>query len=124
MPIPRIVARLNRVGLNRVTVRVAPWAPGFGVVLHHGRKTGREFRTPVNVFAVEGGFVVALTYGAESDWVRNVRAEGGCRLITHNREHALKAPRLVHDPTREHVTAPARHVLRLLKVEDFLELSG
>jgi hypothetical protein len=62
MPIPRIVARLNRIGLNRLTRRIAVWTPGFGVIVHRGRKSGREFRTPVNVFPIEGGFVVALTY--------------------------------------------------------------
>jgi len=32
MPIPRVVGRWNKAGLNRVTRRVAPWAPGLGVV--------------------------------------------------------------------------------------------
>ena len=29
-------------GLNRVTRRVAPWMPGFGVVAHAGRRSGRR----------------------------------------------------------------------------------
>ena len=123
MPIPRSVARLNRLGLNRLTVRIAPWAPGFGVIIHRGRKSGRVFRTPVNVFPIEGGFVVALTYGADSDWVRNVQAEGGCRLITRNREHVLKMPTVLHDLTRRFVPNPARQLLRLLNVTEFLELT-
>ncbi len=49
MPIPRRVAQLNRVGLNRLTRRLAPWLPGFGVVVHRGRRSGREYHTPVNV---------------------------------------------------------------------------
>ena len=32
MPLPRTLARWNKVGLNRVTKHVAPWMPGFGVV--------------------------------------------------------------------------------------------
>jgi hypothetical protein len=32
MPLPRTLARWNKVGLNRVTKRVALWVPGFGVV--------------------------------------------------------------------------------------------
>ena len=50
MAIPRTVARWNKVGLNRVTRRIAPWMPGFGVVVHRGRRSGRRYRTPVNVF--------------------------------------------------------------------------
>jgi hypothetical protein len=41
MPIPRIAARLNRVGLNRLTGRLAPRLPGLRVVVHRGRRSGR-----------------------------------------------------------------------------------
>ena len=34
MPIPQIVGRWNKAGLNRVTRHIAPWLPGFGVVIH------------------------------------------------------------------------------------------
>ena len=82
MPIPRTVGRWNKVGLNRVTRRIAPWLPGFGVVEHRGRRSGRRYRTPVNVFATEGGYRFALTSGPEADWVKNVLAAGGCELRT------------------------------------------
>jgi deazaflavin-dependent oxidoreductase (nitroreductase family) len=82
MPLPRTLARWNKVGLNRVTKRVAPWMPGFGVVTHAGRRSGRRFQTPVNVFPAEDGYLLALTYGPDSDWVKNVMAAGGCELVT------------------------------------------
>jgi hypothetical protein len=50
MPAPRWLARANRVGLNRVVKYIAPWMPGSGVIVHRGRTSGREFRTPVNLF--------------------------------------------------------------------------
>lgn len=46
MPAPRWLARANRVGLNRVVRFVAPWLPGFGLLIHRGRRSGRQFRTP------------------------------------------------------------------------------
>jgi len=67
MPIPRIVGRWNKVGLNRVTRHIAPWMPGLGVVVHRGRRSGRVYQTPVNVFATEDGYVVALTYGPDAE---------------------------------------------------------
>ena len=76
MPIPRIVGRWNKAGLNRVTRHIAPWAPGLGVVVHRGRRSGREYQTPVNVFSSADGYVFALTYGPETDWVKNVLAAG------------------------------------------------
>jgi deazaflavin-dependent oxidoreductase (nitroreductase family) len=122
MPIPRAVARLNRVGLNRLTTPVAPWLPELGVVVHRGRRTGREYRTPVNVFRVSGGVRIALTYGAESDWVKNVLAAAGCRLQTRGGYLELGAPRLVHDPGRSGIRPLERAVLGLLRVYDFLDL--
>jgi hypothetical protein len=67
MPIPRTIGRWNKVGLNRVTRRIAPWLPGFGVVVHRGRRSGRPYRTPVNVFATDRGYRFALTYGPDTD---------------------------------------------------------
>src|SRR3569833_1710262 len=64
------VARFNRVATNQVLKHVAGWAPGFAMVVHKGRKSGREFRTPVNVFRTKDGIVVALTYGPGADWVK------------------------------------------------------
>ena len=55
MPIPRTVGRWNKVGLNRVTTHIAPRLPGFGVVVHRGRRSGRLYQTPVNVFPAEDG---------------------------------------------------------------------
>jgi deazaflavin-dependent oxidoreductase (nitroreductase family) len=122
MPIPRTVARLNRVGLNRLTRRLAPWLPGFGVVVHRGRRSGREYRTPVNVFPRSDGVRIALTYGADSDWVKNVLAAGSCRLHTRGRYLGLSDPHLVHDPDRTGIRPPERAVLRLMRVSDFLDL--
>jgi hypothetical protein len=76
------VAHFNRRVTNRLTRPPARRLPGFGVVVHRVRKSGREYQTPVNVFETSGGYVVALIYGAESDWAKNVVTAGGCELIT------------------------------------------
>src|SRR3954454_16536882 len=99
MPFPRALARLNRVGLNRIIRHVAPWFPGLGLVLHVGRRSGRVYRTPVNLFAADGHYTIALTYGAGSALVRNVRAEAACRIVPRSREIRLVEPRIVHDET-------------------------
>jgi deazaflavin-dependent oxidoreductase (nitroreductase family) len=122
MPMGRTVARLNRVGLNRVSRHIAPWLPGFAVVIHRGRKTGRTFRTPVNVFLREGRYVFALTYGPEADWVRNVLAAGGCQLHYRRRVVHLTAPVLQHDEHRSDLPLFVRTVLRLTKVHEYLLL--
>jgi hypothetical protein len=50
MVLGRRIAIFNRHVTNRVLGPVAPWLPGFGIVVHTGRKSGRTYRTPVNVF--------------------------------------------------------------------------
>jgi deazaflavin-dependent oxidoreductase (nitroreductase family) len=123
MPISKTVARFNRVGLNRLTRHIATWAPGFGLVMHRGRRSGRVYETPVAVFPTASGVRIALTYGADTDWVKNVVAAGGCRLRTRGRTLTLTAPNVVHDPSRSNTRAFERRVLRALQVEEFLDLS-
>jgi deazaflavin-dependent oxidoreductase (nitroreductase family) len=117
-----MVRRWNKVGLNRVTKRIAPWMPGFGVVVHRGRRSGHPYQTPVNVFPTRDGYLLALTYGPDTDWVKNVLAAGGCELRTRGRVVRLVAPRLYHDESRRGIRPLERQILRLLGVADFLSL--
>jgi hypothetical protein len=55
------MARFNKRVTNRLTRPLAPGCRAFGVVIHRGRKSGRVYETPVNVFRAGGGYVVALT---------------------------------------------------------------
>jgi deazaflavin-dependent oxidoreductase (nitroreductase family) len=121
MTLGRRVARFNRLVTNRLTAPFAGWLPGFGIVVHVGRRSGREYRTPVNVFRRGDAFMIALTYGSEAQWVRNVLAAGGCRLIARGREHRLSEPRVVRE---QPVPAPVRAILRLLHVQEFLRLTA
>ncbi|HXC82587.1 MAG TPA: nitroreductase family deazaflavin-dependent oxidoreductase [Trebonia sp.] len=122
MPIPKRVARWNKVGLNRVVQHVAPWLPGLALVVHHGRRSGRTYRTPVNVFGTEDGFIMALTYGPDTDWVKNVQAAGGCELRTRGRVVHVAEPRVYRDETRRGIRPVERQVLRLIGVADFLSV--
>src|SRR6266704_4195225 len=78
----RWVAAFNLAVTNRITSRFAARLPGFGILAHVGRKSGRVYRTPVNVFRAPEGLLIALTYGRVSEWVKNVLAAGGCQLET------------------------------------------
>ena len=122
MPLPRSLARFNLVATNRVTGLVAGRLPGFALVRHVGRRSGRIRSTPVNVFRAGDDYVVALTYGRDSQWVRNVLAADGCEVITAGRRVRLAGPVIVTDPGRRLVPAPVRPILAAIGVEDFLVL--
>ncbi len=123
MPIPHTVARFNRQVTNRLTGRLATRLPGFAVVLHIGRKSRRQYRTPVNIFERAGKYIIALTYGPNTDWVRNVLADGGCMIETQGHTLRLSQPRLFRDERRRTMPAPVRLILGLSNVSDFLELT-
>jgi deazaflavin-dependent oxidoreductase (nitroreductase family) len=123
MPAPRWLARFNLVVTNRILGPLATRLAGMGVVVHVGRKTHRQYRTPVMIFRRGDQLIIALTYGRESQWVQNVLSEGGCELETQGRMLQLTNPRLYRDTQRTAVPALHRRILGLLNVSDFLELT-
>jgi hypothetical protein len=76
----------------------------------------------VNIFRSGEGFVIALTYGCDTDWVRNVLAAGGCIVLTRASTFRLHDPRIVTDPRAMLVPAPIRPVLRMTNVTQFMKL--
>jgi deazaflavin-dependent oxidoreductase (nitroreductase family) len=121
MPLPPGLARFNKVATNRAARVVAGRLPGFGIITHQGRRSGRTYRTPVNVFPRADGFTVALMYG-RGDWVLNVLAAGRAEIRTRGRTHHVHRPRVVSDPTASDLPAPVRRIVRALHVEEFLWL--
>jgi deazaflavin-dependent oxidoreductase (nitroreductase family) len=123
MPIPRVVAYFNRWVTNRLFSPFTGRLPPFGVVEHQGRRSGRRYRTVVWAFPIAGGLVIALTYGASADWVRNVLAAGTCRLRWTGAWRQFTAPELLEGPVALRQLPPAlRPVLRLLGVDQALRL--
>jgi deazaflavin-dependent oxidoreductase (nitroreductase family) len=119
----RWAAAFNLAVTNRITSRFVDRLPGFGILTHVGRKSGRVHRTPVNVFRAPEGFLIALTYGRESEWVKNVLAACGCELETRGVRYHLSAPTIVDDRTRRRFPLPVRLVLRLIGATDFMQLA-
>ena len=83
--IPKAVARFNSHVTNRVSRPLAGHLPGFAVVTHVGRRSGRIYQTPVNMFRDGERYVFALTYGPDVQWVKNILAAGECELVTRGR---------------------------------------
>jgi deazaflavin-dependent oxidoreductase (nitroreductase family) len=123
VPIPRAVAHFNRFVTNPIQRVWADRLPGFAIVEHVGRRTGRRYRTPVNARRESDGFTIALTYGAETDWVRNVLAAGGGHVVYRRHRTEFTDPTIA---TGSDVLAawpaPARFVLRLLRVGSVMHL--
>lgn len=84
--------------LDPVLRPIAAWLPTFGVITHHGRRSGRIYRTPINLFRRGDAYLFLLTYGSDAQWVQNILAAGTCTLRTRGRDIVLVQPELIHDP--------------------------
>jgi deazaflavin-dependent oxidoreductase (nitroreductase family) len=119
----RWLAKINIAFTNRITSLFAGWLPGFGILKHVGRKSGKVYRTPVNVFRPRNRFIIGLTYSSKSEWVKNVIAAGRCELKTRGKLYRLSAPKVVRDPTRRQFPIPVRVVLRIVGADEYMELT-
>ena len=120
----RWVAAFNIAVTNQITGLFAGWLPDFGILTHVGRKSGKVYRTPINVFRASNGFIIALTYSSQSEWVKNVLAAGGCELKTRGVQYQLSSPNVVRDPTRRRFPIPVRLVLRIVGADEYMELAA
>jgi deazaflavin-dependent oxidoreductase (nitroreductase family) len=120
----RRLAVFHRAITNRIMRQFAARLPGFGILTHEGRKTRRQYRTPVNIFKVPEGFLIALTYGRNSGWVKNILAAGSCQLDTQGVHYQLIAPVIVNDRSRQRFPFVVRVILAPIDANDYLQLSN
>jgi deazaflavin-dependent oxidoreductase (nitroreductase family) len=73
----------------------AGFVPAMGIIEHVGRKSGRKFRTPVNVFPTDEGLAVLLTYGPNRDWLKNLAAANGGRIKHYGKSVSYTDPQVV-----------------------------
>ncbi len=93
----------------------------YSVVKHVGRRSGREYQTPVGAYPLGDGFVVAILYGSDSQWVRNAFATGGFTLRTKGRDYPLERPEII--PSARALPAYPRiwrWTLKRQKIEEFV----
>jgi deazaflavin-dependent oxidoreductase (nitroreductase family) len=95
MQLPQWLARFNRHVTNPVQRLWAGWLPGFGILEHVGRKSGKEYRTPLNVFPTDDGVAILLSYGPERDWLKNITIAGHARIRRTGRTVELTGPRVM-----------------------------
>jgi hypothetical protein len=69
--------------------------PLWAVVHHRGRRSGRELAVPVAVMVSEDAFVIALPWGAGTNWVRNVLTAGTCVVRWNGSAYVVTAPELL-----------------------------
>ncbi len=80
MPLPLALGRFNTRVTNRIIGPILVRFPWYGWLFHVGRRTGRQYRTPIMLFVRGDRGVIALTYGERTQWLKNVLAAGSLQL--------------------------------------------
>jgi deazaflavin-dependent oxidoreductase (nitroreductase family) len=122
--VQRAVRRFNRGFVNPHAMKTAG-TPGVraSIVRHVGRTSGRPYETPVETFPTDDGFVIALPYGPDTDWLQNVLASGSATIVADGNTYRVDRPQLV--PTAQaapHLPASEQRTLRLFDVDQCLRV--
>jgi deazaflavin-dependent oxidoreductase (nitroreductase family) len=116
------IRSFNKYITNPLLRRFANASRGpFAVVHHVGRRSGKPYETTIMIWQMGADFVIALTYGPDVDWYRNLVAAGHGTLLWHGKRYAIEKP----EPIDRTTALPAfpttfKPLLRLLGVQHFL----
>jgi deazaflavin-dependent oxidoreductase (nitroreductase family) len=97
------------------------WFRAYSIVRHVGRTSGREYQNPVSAYLLGDGFVIAVLYGTQSQWVRNVMAAGRFTLRTKGRDYPLERPEIIPAVQALAAFPPVyRRMMRSRGIQDFV----
>lgn len=102
-----------------------PGTPGAyaSLIGHTGRRTGASYKTPVVAEATEDGFVIALPYGSQADWLKNVLASGSATIVHEGSAHSVIEPEIVPIETVDAYFSPgARRSHRIFGTRECLRV--
>jgi deazaflavin-dependent oxidoreductase (nitroreductase family) len=112
--------------LNPLTRRLARTSHGpFAIIRHVGRRSGKQYETPIIVGPADDGFVIELTYGPDVDWYKNVLAAGGCTVIWHGKDYVIDKIEALDAATgRSAFPLLARLILRVIRRQHFVRMTA
>jgi deazaflavin-dependent oxidoreductase (nitroreductase family) len=126
---PRVVMTPVRGLANRRALKRAGRAGARPVALlgHTGRRSGRVHVTPVAAWLNGEVIVVSLTFGNQTDWVRNVVAAGRCSIRVDGRDYEATHPEFLGRAQARELYRPVtsrmeRASFRLLGIRQFMRL--
>ena len=129
-PVVKIVMRPMTKMLNPLIVKLAGLsALRHGRTIRHvGRRSGRTYTTPVSARRTGDMIVIALTFGNQSDWSRNVRSAGGASVRIEGEDYDVTRPQFMSlqeaKPLMQATFSPVnRAAFRMLGIKQVMTLS-
>jgi deazaflavin-dependent oxidoreductase (nitroreductase family) len=116
--------RFHRAVGNPLQLRSAGRPGTFAsVIRHRGRTTGRTYETPVWAVPTEDGFLIAIVYGAGTDWLKNVVASGAAAIVHEGEACPVDRPEIVSmDSARAYFPATLQRIHRRIRVDRCLRV--
>ena len=120
----RPIVWMSKKVMNPMQMRSAGTPGAYAsIVRHRGRMSGTEYQTPIGVVADGESFLVALPYGSQTQWLRNVLAAGSALLVHEGFTYQVDRPELIPLATvADRFSASDQRLFRWLRIEDCLRL--
>jgi deazaflavin-dependent oxidoreductase (nitroreductase family) len=80
--------------LNPALKPIVRYLPGTATIEHHGRKSGKPFKTIVTTYRKGSVLAIALAHG-KTDWIKNVLAAGQADVHYTRRTLHITNPRIL-----------------------------
>ena len=78
---PKGLEKLNKAVVNPVARLFAGKVPPWVLLTHTGRKSGREYVTPLQGYKKNALMAFPLAYGENTDWARNLLGSGRAEVL-------------------------------------------
>jgi len=124
-PRARRIVRFAARFVNPIVLLIAGrrWMPVVGILRHRGRRSGREYATPIGMRPLGDGFVIPRTFSDNAAWYQNVKAAGEGRITYLGRHYRVVEPEVVDYTTAK--PAFPRYELaqfRLIGINEYMRL--
>ena len=101
MLMPPALERLQIKFMNPLLRPISKWMPGFAVIKHRGRTSGKEYETIVTAYRKDSVLAIGLMHG-KTNWVKNVLAAGEADIRVGRKDLHLANPRVLPAGTVDH----------------------
>ena len=125
-PVVNAVRTFNKRVFNPTMMRLAGRKHWYAAAIRHkGRRSGKEYATPVMAEPIEDGFIVPLPYGTEVDWLKNVLAAGRATVEAKGETYTVVEPEVIGAEVAFPLLPPRlRRTWRLFGIERYLRVKG
>jgi deazaflavin-dependent oxidoreductase (nitroreductase family) len=88
------IRRFNRIVINPIT-KLFAGRTIYSLLYHTGRRSGKEYSTPV-VASKKGDYIfIPLPYGTDTDWFLNVQSANQCRVKIGGKIYISVDPKII-----------------------------